>query len=256
MIKSLLYRLRWIYAILLISQTLTAKPVLLFYCGITMVPAMQSLIKSFEKTHDCTILIKQGGSGELLRTLTLYRKGDLFLPGSESYYRKADKHLFLYRRTIGSNRLALFVRTEASNRIHSLDDLLKPGAYFAIGDAQIGSVGRATRALIRSKYTEKGWQRYQDDAVYFGSDSRDLLRLMEEEGVEAAVNWKAASVRIPPSVSLHLFPIAGADKQAKKLVISLLRFSDHPALAKAFIDYTASAEGKQIMKRYGLGDGK
>ena len=254
--KQLHFRYRWISAILLISQILMAKPVLIFYCGMTMVPAMQHLIKTFEKTHNCTIRIKQGGSGELLRTLTLYKQGDLFLPGSESYYHQAPHNLFLYRKTIGCIRLALFVRTEAANRIRSLEDLHQTGTYFAIGDPRIGSVGRATRALIRSKYGEKVWQRYQDDAVYFGSDSRDLLRLMEEEGVEAVINWKAAAVRLNNPASVQIVSIPGADKQARKLVISLLRFSTHPRLARAFVDFAASALGRHIINLYGLGDGK
>lgn len=254
--KHIFYRYRVWWAVLLSTQILTAKPALLFYCGITMVPAMQALIKVFEKSHDCTINIRQGGSGELLRTLTLYKKGDLFLPGSESYYRKAEKNLFVYRRAIGLNRLALFVRSEDAGRIHRLEDLHKAGIYFAIGDAQIGSVGRATRALIRSKWGEKGWQLYQDEAVYFGSDSRDLLRLMEEEGVEATINWKAAAARIGNPASVRILPIPDASRQAKRLVISTLIYSKYPTLARAFVDFVASPEGRTIMKHYGLGDGK
>ncbi len=256
-LKEYLYRYRRGISIVLMTQALMAKPVLIFYCGITMVPAMQSLIKTFQQTHNCTFLIRQGGSGELLRALTLFQKGDLFLPGSESYYRKAPKGLFVYRRTIGKNRLALFVRTEDADRIHSLDDLHKKGAYFAIGDAWIGSVGRATRTLIRSTFGEAAWRRYEDEAVYFGSDSRDLLRLMEEEGVEATINWKAAAFRLNnPTERLRIYSIPEAEAHAKKLVISTLRFSEHPTLARAFVDFAASPVGRRIMKRYGLGDGK
>lgn len=259
-IKDYLKSYRFVLSSMLIAQSLTAKPVLIFYCGITMVPAMQSMIKIFKQTHDCSFLIRQGGSGELLRALTLFQKGDLFLPGSESYYRKAEKNLFVYRRTIGKNRLALFVRTEDADRIRSLDDLHKKGVYFAIGDAWIGSVGRATRALIRSVYGEAAWRRYEDEAVYFGSDSRDLLRLMAEEDVQATINWKAAAYRLrrlnESTAGLHIYPIPAADAQAKKLVISTLRFSKHPALARAFVDFAASPTGRRIMERYGLGDGK
>ncbi len=256
-LKNHLYYYRYWIVILLITQTLMAKPVLTFYCGITMVPAMQSMIKAFQKTHDCTFRIRQGGSGELLRALSLFQKGDLFLPGSESYYHKNEKNLFVYRRTIGKNRLALFVRAQDADRIRSLEDLLKKGVYFAIGDPWIGSVGRATRTLIRSIYGEAGWRDYVEKAVYFGGDSRDLLRLMDEEGIEATINWKAAAFRSSnPSLNLRIYPIPAANTQAKKLIISTLRFSKHPGLARAFVDFAASSTGQRIMKCYGLGDGK
>jgi len=256
-LKNHLYYYRYWMVMLLITQTLMAKPVLTFYCGITMVPAMQSMIKAFQKTHDCTFRIRQGGSGELLRALTLFQKGDLFLPGSESYYHKNEKNLFVYRRIIGKNRLALFVLAQDADRIHSLDDLLKKRVYFAIGDASIGSVGRATRALIRSTYGESSWRDYEEKAVYFGSDSRDLLRLMDEEGVEATINWKAAAFRSNnPTLNLRIYSIPAAKAHAKKLVISTLRFSKHPALARAFVDFAASPAGRRIMERYGLGDEK
>jgi len=186
--KSVLKHCRWMIALALLTESLSAKPQLTFYCGITMVPAMQSLIKTFEQDHNCTVQIEQGGSGELLRSLQLYRKGDLFLPGSESYYRKAPRRLFPYRRAIGHNRLAIFIRSDEAPQIRSLEDLHKREVYFAIGDPEIGSVGRATRALIRSKGSAQEWKRFQDEAVYFGSDSRDLLRLMLEQGVAATVN--------------------------------------------------------------------
>ncbi len=254
--KRLPYRYRQVLVVLLMTQILTAKPALLFYCGITMVPVMQDLINAFQKEHDCTINIRQGGSGELLRTLKLYKKGDLFLPGSESYYRKAEKNLFVYRRAIGFNRLALFVRSKDVRRIHSLEDFHKAGVYFAIGDAQIGSVGRVTRALIRSEQGEKGWQLYQDEAVYFGSDSRDLLRLMEEEGVEATINWKAAVARVGDPDFLQILPIPAATRHVKKLILSTLVFSRYPELSRAFVDFSASPQGQKIMKHYGLDNGK
>lgn len=62
-----------------------AKPNLIFYCGITMIPPMQKIAKEFEQKNNCAIKIVQGRSEDLYDSLKLSKKGDLYLPGSDSY---------------------------------------------------------------------------------------------------------------------------------------------------------------------------
>ena len=231
-----------------------SSPVLVFYCGTTMVPAMEILTKKFSQKHHCTFSIRQGASGELLKTLKLARHGDLFLPGSESFYRKEDAPLFSYRRFVGYNRLALFVSRKNPKQIRTLQDLMKKGNYFLLGDPLMGSVGRATKKLYLRLGGTEAWHKAQARAVLFGSDSTDLLRLQKEYSCDAAINWKAAAYRPDYRGMFTPLKIPEAEAERKRLFLSRLSFSNHPVLGKLFIDYVASEEGRKIMNAYGLDD--
>ena len=83
---------------------------LIFYCGITMVKPMTEIAKIMEKKHDVKISISQGGSQDLFDALAFSKKGDLYLPGSESYIKKNEKTGFFEKRAvIGENKAAIFV---------------------------------------------------------------------------------------------------------------------------------------------------
>lgn len=62
-----------------------SKPTLIFYCGTTMVKPIKEMAKIIEKKHNCIIKISQGGSKDLYNALKFSQRGDLYLPGSNSY---------------------------------------------------------------------------------------------------------------------------------------------------------------------------
>ena len=87
------------------------KPTLLFYCGITMVKPMKVIATHIEKTHNCKIKIIQGGSKDLYQSLSFSKKGDMYLPGSDSYRKKNLKYGYLLDgQYIGFNQAAIFVQ--------------------------------------------------------------------------------------------------------------------------------------------------
>ncbi|WP_456392619.1 substrate-binding domain-containing protein [Nitratifractor sp.] len=243
-----------IVALFFMGSTLSAKTEMLFYCGTTMVPAMKALVKEFERNRNCKIRIYQGASGQLLRTLKLSKKGDLFLPGSDAYYQKSDADLFPYRKIIGRNRLTLFVRQGNPLKIRSIEDLFDKRVLFAIGNPQLGSIGKASREMISKTRGPLYWKRMELWAVLYGSDSRDLLGLMLHEGIQSTLNWEAAAFHIPNRSFLEIIPLPEAKAYRKKLILSTLSFSKHPKIARAFVDFAASTTGQKILQQYGLSD--
>lgn len=94
-----------------ISLFATAKPTLLFYCGITMVTPMEEISKIIEKKDNCNIKIIQGGSKDLYKSLSYAKKGDIYLPGSESYRIKNLKDGYLLdSQYIGYNQAAILYK--------------------------------------------------------------------------------------------------------------------------------------------------
>lgn len=131
-----------------LNQTLFAKekPTLIFYCGITMVKPIKEMAKIIEEKYNCEIKISQGGSKDLYDSLKFSKKGDLYLPGSDSYRLNNLKDGYLLDGVyIGYNQAAIFVQKNNPKNIKNLDDFLNTQNSSVLCDPNSGSIGRMTK---------------------------------------------------------------------------------------------------------------
>lgn len=229
------------------------KKELLFYIGITMVKPVDELVKNFEQKHNCKINILQGGSQDLYDSIKMSQAGDLYLPGSVSY---RDKHinegLLLDGKFVGFNKIALIVKKGNPKNIKaSLDELTNENIRVVLGNASSGSVGNATKKIL----TEYG--NYKEallNAIYLAPDSRNLTKAIVENEADLVMNWYATSFW--PSNKEYVDALVLDEKFAKKakLVFNLLNTSKNKELAKEFMEYAASKEGREIFYKFGFLD--
>ena len=236
-----------------LCSSLYAQPKLLFYCGITMVKPMRVIADKIEQTHDCRITIIQGGSEDIYSALKTSKRGDLYLPGSDKYIAAHEKEgYFGYRKTVGYNTLAIIVPKGNPLKISSLDDLLRDDVRATLGNPETCSIGKeATKVLRRYKgaaYLEK----VEDAIVLYASDSRDMVNLLHKGAVDMGLSW-GATAHFPNNQStITALKIKEAYAPSKRLVLTLLRFSEHKKIAKAMIDLAVSKWGQGVMRMYGF----
>jgi len=227
---------------------------LLFYCGITMVPAVMEAKGTFEKENNCTIRIIQGGSRDLCKVIETTRKGDLFLPGDRRFVDQCShKGDLIYTRTIGYNRLALFVTKNNPHRIKNLDDLCRPDLLTILGNPATSSVGKAAEETLL-RYGGKAFlDQVQHNLGFYAVDSRDLNRFLFAHQADVGLNWVASAyANGQKREAIEFIPIFPLYAPVHDLTIGLLRYSEHPDLARAFIDYLVSPRAKAIFKQYGF----
>ena len=242
--------------IIAMSNTLMVakeKSTLLFYCGITLVKPIQKIANIIEKKHNCTIKIIQGGSKNLYKMLKLSKKGDLYLPGSDSYRKKNLKDgLLLDGQYIGFNKAAIFVRKNNPKKIKDLTPFLDENIATAICDSTKGSIGKMTKKLLLKFKGEEFYEDVFDATVMIGTDSRNLNKALRDKDIDMTVNWRATGFWKENSPFINVVEIDNKYAPKKKLVINLLSFSKHKNIAKDFMKFAASKEGQQIMKNYGF----
>jgi len=244
--------------IFLVSLLLTfsyakEKPTLLFYCGITMVKPMKIIAQHIEKTKNCKIKIIQGGSKDLYESLAFSKKGDMYLPGSNSYRLNNLKSGFLLdSKYIGFNQTAIFVQKGNPKNIKSLDSLLDEDISSSLCNPKSGSIGKATKALLIKYKGEDFFYDAYDLTAVIGTDSRNLNKALIDKEVDMAVNWRATGFWDENSKYISVIDLDPKYAKKKKLVINLLSFSKHPKIVKAFMDYASGPQGKAIMKKYGF----
>ncbi len=242
-----------VFLFLAMTMLVTAKTHLLFYCGITMVPAIMEVKKNFEKKYDCTITLIQGGSKDLCKSIRATHRGDLFLPGKDSYIDQCGEAGYvLHKKTVGYNRLALFVPEGNPKHIKGLNDLLRPDLLTTLGNPETCSIGKAAEDTLLRYGGKSFLDKVHRSLGLFAADSRDMNQLLLTGQADVGLNWIASLQTIPQKDRIDIIEISDLYSQPQTLVIAALQFSTHRKLARAFVDYLVSPFGKKIMKKYGF----
>jgi len=243
--------------LLFLSSSLFSKekPTLVLYCGITMVKPMKEIASIIEKKYNCTIKISQGGSKDLYDSLKFSKKGDLYLPGSDSYRLNNLKDGFLLDYVyIGYNQAAIFVKKGNPLNLQNIDSFLDETISSTLCDPKSGSIGRMTKKIFLEYGGEPFFQKAYDNTTLIGTDSRNLNRALINDYADITINWRATAKWPENEKYIDILEEASKDFPKRKLLLNLLSFSKHPVIAKEFMEFTASDEGKKIMKKYGFLD--
>lgn len=238
------------YSINLFAQ---AKPKLLIYCGITMVKPIKEIAKIIEKKYNCKIKITQGASADLYESIIYSKVGDLYLPGSVSYRKKHLKEGYLLdAQYIGFNQAAIFVQKNNPKNIKTIDDLNKENILVKLCDPKSGSIGKITKNILVKYKNEDFYYDILDRSIDIGTDSRNLNKSLRIKDIDMTINWRATGFFEQNKNLITVIDIPEEIAPKKDLVLNLLKFSKNKDIAKAFMKYAASTEGKKIMKKYGF----
>ena len=231
------------------------KKELLVYCGITMFKPMSDIAKVIEQQEGCKIIITKGGSGNLLESIRINKVGDLYLPGADSYIKTCLAEGVVTETVhVGYNKAAMMVQKgNPKGIIADLDNLASKEYYVVIGNPQSGSIGRETTKILKQKGILAEVQR---NARALTTDSKDLILVLKRKEADLVVNWYATSTWPENSPYVDVLPISEKYACKKRLVLGLLSTSKHPGIARKFMEYAASEEGRELFKKYGLYDVK
>lgn len=238
-----------------ISSFAQSKPTLIFYSGITMVKPIKEMAKIIEDRYNCTIKISQGASKDLYDSIKFSKKGDLFLPGSQSYRTNNLKDGFLLDYVeIGYNQAAIFVKKGNPLNIKNLDSFIDEKISTTLCDPNAGSIGRMTKKIFLKYGGEKFYEKAYDNTSLIGTDSRNLNRALIDNYADITINWWATAFWDENRNHIDILTEASKKFPKKKLLINLLSFSKNPYIAKKFMEFAISKEGQTIMKKYGFVD--
>ena len=229
------------------------KKELLVYCGITMVKPISDIARIIEEHEDCKIIITKGGSGNLLRAIEINGIGDLYLPGSDSYIKSCvEKGLVEESTMVGHNRAALLVQKGNPKNISAdLANLAAPHYYVMICDSESGSIGRETKKILQKQGI---YREVCQNARRLTSDSKDLVKALQDKEADLVVNWHATACWPENEPYVDTLPIGAETAPPKKLVLGLLTTSRYPEIARKFLAYASSPQGKNLFQKYGLYD--
>lgn len=234
------------------ENTAPAKNILI-YCGITMIAPMTEIANIIETQENCTIRITKGGSGNLLKSILYNQTGDMYLPGSERYYTMIDENhdgLTLDRVLVGENKAVLLVGKGNPHEITSdLKQLTDSGIGVIIGDPESGSIGKEAEAILRRAGL---FDEVISNTMILATDSKDILKAVKNGQADVGINWHATATWDDNAAYVDVVKIDPDLAKPKQLILSMLRFTEHPDICRAFMELASSEQGHAIFQNHGL----
>lgn len=233
------------------SQNGKPQKELLVFCGITMIDPVREMMTRFEQEAGVKMTMSYGGSADLMQSIKLNKVGDIYFPGGESFIAEADKEgLLRERRQVGVNQVALFVRKgNPKGLTGDLNEIFKSGVQVGIGHPDLGSIGKETKRILQVKGI---YDQVIAASAMMQPDSKALSGVLREEKVDVVLNWKAVLTFQDNNQYMEMLPIMGDVATLHRLTMAIIASSREPELAKRFLDFCASDQGRAVFQRYGF----
>lgn len=223
---------------------------LIVYAGKGLKNAMDEIKQSFEQQVGIPVSIIYAGSNSLLTTLKNTRKGDVFIPGSQSYIKKAGK-LANASQYVAHHVPAFIVQADSPKALRTYTDLLAPGVRIAVGNKDMCAIGKVGEAILSEAAPQ---QTFRSNIVITGSTVNELLNLVVDKEVDAALVW-ADMLEWKKAKDLVLIVIPDNINKYKEIRVSTLSVSTQPKQALLFANFVATAtEGRAIFLKHGFSE--
>ncbi len=177
------------------------RPHIKFFCGSVNRRAIEPILEKFEKDEGVDITTTYNGCGILTGSMKLFdeQRTDLGFPdcymACDVYYLENVKDWFQDDVIVSETEIVIAV-PKGSNKVKSLDDLLKPGVRVAIGQPEQCTLGALTRRLLQSEGLYDALMEKQkqsgETVVEFDSSARmvpQVTPIGDEAPADAAVAY-------------------------------------------------------------------
>jgi ABC-type molybdate transport system substrate-binding protein len=213
---------------------------LVICCGAAAQRPVEVVAKKYEKECGRTVQLDIGSSQSLLNGIELTRRGDLFLPGDESYLRLArGKGLLAEVIPLAEMRAVIAVKKGNPRKIHAMEDLLAADLKIAQGDP-----GTAIAKLTRQSLAPAGkWEPLGRRTVVFKDTVNAVANDVLLGSVDAGIVWDATVQQYP---GLEAVVVEELTAVRSRLAVGVLAGCQRPTEALRLARYLAARDRGQL----------
>jgi molybdate transport system substrate-binding protein len=239
-------------ALLLAPAGSAAAQELTFSVAISMKDAVEALGRRFVHARPgVTLRYNLGASGELARQIEAGAPVDLFVSAAQRQMDELEaRHLVVAatRRTFARNVLTVITPAGARLSLPAADALLDVRVgRVAVGDPRSVPAGQYAEESLRALGL---WSALRPKLV-FAENVRQALEYVARGEVDAGVVYATDAAAGGPRVK-EAFRLPETSYRPVLYPVAVVADSRQPALARAFIDLLAGAEGQATLARLGF----
>jgi molybdenum ABC transporter, periplasmic molybdate-binding protein len=240
------------------TPTPVPKTDLTVFAAASLTSAFGEIKTAFEAVQPANVIYNFMGSQDLRTQIEQGAYVDVFASAAPSHINVLKDKGMMNNSTIVTftkNKLAVIVPKNNPANIQNLSDIAKPGVKLVIASKDV-PVGSYTQQILNKTVNDTAYGPAYKTAVIGNvkSEERSVNDVVSKvalgeadagfvyvSDVPAEYRDKVSIVAIPDSLNVIAdYPIG------------VLSESDHSDLAKAYIDFVMSAEGKAILEKYGF----
>lgn len=225
---------------------------LLLFAGAASKPATEDAMKAFQQKTQVKVYSTFGGSGFVLSQMKLAKKGDIYFPGSSDFMELAKRDNLVLPDT---ERIIVYlipsINVQKGNprKILSLKDLTREKLKIAIAYPDKVCVGTYAVEIIEKNLLEEDKLKLKNNIVNYTESCEKTANVVSLKVVDAVLGWRVFQFWDPSRIeTVYLKPQEII--RIGYIPVAVSRFSKNPELARKFIEFLSSDEGKNIFKKY------
>lgn len=230
------------------SDHLNHSPELTVAAAADLKFAFTEIGKLFEKATNSKLIFSFGSTGQLTDQIENGAPFDVIAAANIEYVdRLRSKNMIIddTQQIYGVGRIGLATLKTNPIEVQTLNDLLKPEIKkIAIANPEHAPYGIAARQALESAGL---WEKVKEKLVY-GKNISDTLILIETGNADAGI----IALSISKNEKINFYLIDDTLHTPIKQAIAVVKGSKQEDLARSFINYVNSKEGRAIMKKYGF----
>lgn len=236
------------------------------YVGGTMRPAMEELVRRYEKETGRRVEVDYGDSGQNLIKAETSGKGDLYV-GHDPFHGAIErKGLGVDAWVVATIEPVIVVTKGNPKKIAGLADLARPGLKVVLTDARYSTAGYVWALMFNKANLADAIAKNVVTTTRSGGEAANAVVL---GNADAAIVWNAVqflrrdkldAVPVEPAFR----PVAGVDAVTSatfgpmdmgqiRVTIDVLKSSRRPDDARKFAEYVASDAAAEVWKSLGFG---
>ena len=240
-----------IAALLLAASTLAAAADVIVSAAASLTNAFTEIAKAYEKSNPGTrVLFNFGSSGALLQQISRGAPVDVFASADLETMDRAQKQNLLVagtRSNLVSNKLVVILPADSLKQIQSLADLAKPEfARLGIGTPDSVPVGRYAKQALELVGL---WDALSAKYI-FGQNVRQVLDYVARGEVDAGFVYATDAALMKDAVKVA---VEARTSQPILYPIAVVKGGGNEKAARRFVDYVNSADGQQVLAKFGFG---
>jgi len=220
--------------------------------AISLKNAFEEMARIFMEAHPGTkVVFNFGGSGDLARQIEAGAPVDIFASAAPKDMEDIDRKGLVAsnsRKNFAGNALVLVKPANSNIPINSLEDLQRRDVgKIAIGNPQTVPAGRYAEEALRHFNLWEGLK----EKLIFAENVRQVLDYVARGEVDAGLVYSTDAMARSKEVKV-VMRLPEGSHQPVVYPIGVIKGTKEESLSRAFVDLVVSAEGQQILNKYGF----
>jgi len=217
------------------------------HCGAGMQKPIDELAREFTASTAVEVRANYAGSNVLFGQIDLTKKGDVYIPGDADYVEMArEKGLITFDRPVCYFVPVIMVEKGNPRQIASLADLTKARLKVGLGDPKACAIGRLMNPLFERNGVDPA--AVAPNVRLRTPTVNDLGGAVKLGSIQATVVWSSIAAQYAEDSETVAIPAAGNIIPVVKA--ATLTTADNPPAARAFVEFLASARGREMLARH------